>query len=336
MSWRGLLQEADEKLTVPWLGGRLLRSGPREWEIKGDLPPTAGWGWFRLQGRTARWGGIAEPRPETLTHVIKGFLVGDRLVRLEQAIDPDPGKIVSASETVHLLDEGLGRFVFIAAGRFAEDCPLVFKGQEFPLGPEDAVQAAYEDRKASVTDIPGVPPALDAAFRMESWFRAETEKRRAEAERQRLEAERKLQEQIAREAAEQELAARREQIRAQLGDSESRRQMALIDFAEAASAALRVGGAEYLDHRRSGHGQEMVVRFRITGARLGTRRFECTCNARTLQIIDAGICLTAHYDDPNFEGGTEGDGWFTLESLPSVIREADRLGKLVQDRGRHL
>jgi hypothetical protein len=48
-----------------------------------------------------------------------------------------------------------------------------------------------------------------------------------------------------------------------------------------------------------------------------------------LRIIDSGICLTAHYDDPEFEAGTKGDGFFTLESLPSVIREAQRDGKLV-------
>ena len=45
--------------------------------------------------------------------------------------------------------------------------------------------------------------------------------------------------------------------------------------------------------------------------------------------VDAGICLTAHYDDPDFESGTRGDTLFTLESLPPVIREANGDGVLV-------
>ena len=59
------------------------------------------------------------------------------------------------------------------------------------------------------------------------------------------------------------------------------------------------------------------------------RRFECTCDRHTLRIIDSGICLTAHYDDDHFEEGTKGDTFFTLETLPNVIAEAERLGKLV-------
>ena len=62
---------------------------------------------------------------------------------------------------------------------------------------------------------------------------------------------------------------------------------------------------------------------------MNARRFECTCDERTLQIIDAGICLTAHYDDPDFEEGTRGDTFFTLESLPAVIRQAEREHRLV-------
>lgn len=79
-----------------------------------------------------------------------------------------------------------------------------------------------------------------------------------------------------------------------------------------------------MDSKRGVRRGEMVVKFR-----LGRRRFECTCDEHTLNIIDAGICLTAHYDDEAFEGGTKGDTWFTLESLPGVIREAETAGVLV-------
>ena len=56
---------------------------------------------------------------------------------------------------------------------------------------------------------------------------------------------------------------------------------------------------------------------------LDGRRFECTCDARTLRIVDAGICLVDH------RSGQKGDQYFTLESLPGVIQQAEREGKLV-------
>jgi hypothetical protein len=99
--------------------------------------------------------------------------------------------------------------------------------------------------------------------------------------------------------------------------------LAKEDFEAAARAALAVGGAEYLDHRKAVQRNEMIVRFRFL-----RRRFECTCDHNTLQIIDSGICLTAHGDD-EFADGIKGDSFFSLESLPSVIAEADREEKLV-------
>ena len=42
-----------------------------------------------------------------------------------------------------------------------------------------------------------------------------------------------------------------------------------------------------------------------------------------MRIIDSGICLQDH------NTGEKGDTYFTLESLPAVIRQADREGKLV-------
>jgi len=94
--------------------------------------------------------------------------------------------------------------------------------------------------------------------------------------------------------------------------------MVYVDFAEAARAALAVGGAEYLDHRRSARRGEVVVRFR-----LAQRRYECTCDQESLRIIDAGICLIDHAT------GERGDTYFTLESLPAVILQAEREGRLV-------
>ena len=229
------------------------------------------------------------------------------MVRDDARVDPDPVKITDYAEQVHLVELGLDRFVRVSAGRTHEDGPLVYEGQEMPLGPEEGVLQAFLNRVDSVDKVQGVVPALDAAFRMESWRRLEAEKRRAEIEKQRREEEERRQRE-----------ERRAQIVQQLGDGAGRRAMALVDFAEAARAALAIGDATYLDHKQSTRKGEMVVRFRYAN-----RQFECTCDAKTMQIIDAGICLTDHAT------GRKGDTFFTLESLPSVIKEADRLRKLV-------
>lgn len=312
MSWRDLLQTQGETLTAPWLGGRSLRSGPRHWTLEGKLPEEHGWAKFSIDGRHARFIESCDAQPDVLRHRVVGYLVGDRLVPQDVRVAPDPKDIVAASEPVHLIEPGLDRFVLVSAGRACEDGPLVYWQQEMPLGPEDAVQTAFLDDKPSVADVHGVTPALDAAFRMERWQRVETARRRAE-----------LEERLRKEAEQRALEQRRRELVERLGDGAGRREMAQHDFGEAARAALAIGDAQYLDHRPARQRNEMVVRFRLLN-----RRFECTCDRQTLQIIDAGICLTSHGND-GWEHGEKGDTFFSLESLPSVIREADREGKLV-------
>ena len=222
-------------------------------------------------------------------------------------MDPNPAKIVDSSEPVFLVEPGLDRFARVSAGRTHEGGSLVYARQEMPLGPEDDVLKSFLDQKESVDNIANVAPALDAAFRMEVYQRIEAQRRREELERQRREEE----ERRVREE-------RRQKLFEQLGNAQGRRDMAKEDFGEAARAALAVGGAEYLDHRRSVRRNEMVVRYRML-----RRRFECVCDAQSLRIIDAGICLIDHGT------GERGDNYFTLESLPGVITQAHREGRLV-------
>jgi hypothetical protein len=314
MSWKDLLQKDDERIVVPWLGGRTIRVGPRSWVIVGDVPQEHGWNTFILHGRRASLDPVNALEPCTLPpgpyeycEQVKGYLVGDHIVPDNASVDPDPVKIAGSTEQVHLIEPGLGRFVRIVAGRAYEDGPLIFDGPDMPYGPEDEVTRAFENKSESVDKIPGVTPALDAAFRMESFQRAEAIRRRAELEKLRKEEEARL----AREA-------RAAELRDKLGDGLKRREMAVHDFGEAARAALLMGEAEYLDHRAAHGKNEMVVTFRTI-----QRRFECTCDKNTLRIIDSGICLTDH------RTGVKGDTKFTLETLPSVIREAERTGKLV-------
>jgi hypothetical protein len=299
MGWRDLLETGEERVTLPWLGGRTLHSFARTWRIEGRLPREHGWYDFSIQGRIASDPKSCDSQPTIKVQQVIGYLVGDHVVPDDAHVDPDPQNITRCSERVHLLEPGLDRFARVRAGRIADGCPLIYIDQEFPLGPEDAVLEAYLDEKLTVTDIKEVTPALDAAFRMESWQRQQAEIRRQELDRLRREEE-------ARKAVEE----RRAQIRESLGDGAGRREMAKVDFREAARAALAVGGARYLDHREHNRPGEWAVKYRLSG-----QRFECICD-ENLHIVDSGICLTDE------RTGEKGDTYFTLESLPSVVQQA--------------
>ncbi|MFA5054195.1 MAG: hypothetical protein WC565_09060 [Parcubacteria group bacterium] len=313
MGWQDLLQTPDETIVCPWFGGRELRTWSRTFRLEGRLPRASGWYEFRIGGgRKATLKGPAEPNFEALRVKLRGYLVGDRLVLDDVRLEINPAKIIEATEEVHFVEPGLDWLVRAVVGRAYEGGPLVFESQDMPLGPEPEVEQAYLDQAESLETIKGVTPSLEAIFRLEVWRRAEAEKRRVELERLRREEE----ERLAREAAWLEMTEK-------LGDAIGRRQMAQVDFVEAARAALAVGGATYRASRPGYNRGEMIVQFRHLN-----RNFECICDQQ-LRIVDAGVCLTDH------DTGVRGDTWFTLESLPSVITEADRAGVLVVFRHVH-
>lgn len=301
-TWQSLLEDHETTVTLPWIGGRELRSASQTWTIVGKLPAEFGWYTFQVNGRRATnpQARVDHANTTTARRPVRGYLVGNRLIPDGMTFDPDPTKIATFAETVYLIEDGLDRFARIVAARIYENGPLIFRHQDMPLGPEDAVLSAFLDGLPSVDHIKGVHVALDAAFRMEIWQREQAELRRIELTRQRA-AEVERQRQL---EAERALAERRQQIVQQLGDAVGRRSMVPLDFGEAARAALQISGAEYLDHRRAARNGETIVRFRLDG-----RRFECVCDAR-LRIVDAGICLAG------------ADRECALETLPSVIREA--------------
>jgi len=206
---------------------------------------------------------------------------------------------------VYLVEFGLERFSR-ALVVLTMDGKLVFVRQEFPQGPEPDVIRAFQDRKDSIADIVGVTPPLDLAFRFLSRERVLAEER--EAERQRR---------LAEEARQREREEKLREARERAGSSLGRRELAKVDFNAAAKAALAVSDAEFLDAVPSRGRNEMVVTYRY-----GERRLECVVDKTTLQIVDAGVCLTDHR-------GTSGDTWLTLESLPAVIKEAMDTHQLV-------
>src|SRR5512142_3081124 len=146
-AWKDLLQNPNETVTYPWVGGRSFQwSDGRTFTIEGSLPREFGWTVFTVKGRKVFLKGPSELRG-TLSHKVCGYLVGDRMIPDGIRVDPDPSKILAYSERVHLVPDGLDRFVRVSAGRFTKGSPLIFDAEEFPLGPEDSVMIAFLDRR---------------------------------------------------------------------------------------------------------------------------------------------------------------------------------------------
>lgn len=310
MSWKDLLNSGSERV-LPWFGFRRVHDVERSWTLSGPQPPEHGWYRFNVAG--GRGAELASKELQPLDTAwgdgqpkIKGYLVGDRLIPDAARVDPNPDKLIEQTIIVYCVEPGLERFARASVVKDREQ-RLVYVSQEFPAGPEEAVIKAYQDRAVNVNDIPGVTPALDLSFRWLSYQRVKREERQRELQR--------IREEEAKKLAEEERL--REAMR-NAGTAVGRRVLAQRDFETGAREALRVSGAELLDVRPSFNKGEMVVQYRFQ-----QRRLECVVEKATLRVVDAGVCLTDH------DTGEKGDRFFTLESLPGVIGEAMRLGKLV-------
>lgn len=306
MSWQALLEEPKQKV-LAWTGGRKITDGQRAWKIRGGLPREHGWYTFNIDG--GRRASLVSPTPadppfdyDEGRRVVKGYLVGNRIIRDNVPLVLDPNQIVRQTSQVYFVEMGLEPLT--RATTVEEDGRLLFVRTEFPLGPEMEALEAYEDRKISLDGIPGVTPALDLAFRWMTLQREREEERVRAQEQHRREEEAQRQ----REAAELERQCRQEEAFQHLGD---RKALATRDFRSAAEAALRLSGSTLLDVRTTMWPEERVVRFRFR-----ERRFECVVDAQSLRVIDSGICLTDEDTDEKW------DTFLTLESLPGVIGQA--------------
>lgn len=307
-TWENLLESENVK-ALPWVGGRLIHYQNRTWKISGRLPIEFGWYDFNLDGgRNATLTGPAEPNPdfENEHTTVQGYLVGNRLIPDTARVEVDPDKLIEQTLQVFLVDESLERFSRAVVVR-TKVGDHIYLRQEFPQGPEAEVTEAYEDRLVSTEHIKGVTPALELAFRWSSVQREKAEER--ERERLRI---------LEEEARKKEAEARRQEALKNIGTGAGRRALAQHDFNAAAKAALALSGAVFLDARPDARPGCVVVKYRFQNQRL-----ECVVQKETLGIVDAGFCLTDH------DTGEKGDTYFTLESLPTVVAEAIRRGKLV-------
>ena len=160
------------------------------------------------------------------------------------------------------------------------DGHIVYEGMEFESEADLRVREAFEE-EASIDGIKGVTPALAHTFMLESTQRALAR-----------EAERRAREEQARQERAAELARWQETLEGRI------------------SLALSHTGAQLISWRRNGE-RQAAVRYG-----LGRQRFECIIDTGSLQILDAGICLSGADEELN------------LSSLPSAVREAIRSGQL--------
>ncbi len=293
-SWRDLL-EVKVTLNLPWYGGPEVRADDgRSWRIDGRRPPERGVYRFQLVGRHAKLDG-AEPvtswrwdLPRDAAREVSGYLFGDVLVPRAQHVLQL--KELVDERRVHLIEEPTSEFCEAVCMKWCGE--LILLRYEFQTDIEREVEAAFYERTI-IDSIPGVSPALRTVFDQHVALRVREEAARAEAER----------------------VQRLKELMRQGGTATGRRALAKVDFEAACREALRNAGAELLSVRMTLSPDEVNVTYRVDGRRLG-----CVVN-RDLAILDAGICLEDH------ETGEKGDRLLTLESLPSVVREAG--GRLV-------
>ncbi|QSQ17853.1 hypothetical protein [Myxococcus landrumensis] len=322
MDYRKFLGKT-ESVVLPYLGSGTVDTATRRLRV--TTPVTPGWWRFELRGRDAT---AREPAgPEGLDGLprVRGFLWGTRLVR-EGAV----------AEPLELMPEEQPPVLAPVSARRWHDGTLLFDSVEFEGEAEDLARRAMEAGQP-LSSVKGVSAPLRAAFgyvlleaasrAMGIWFvPAETRTRvLGIAERGRAEAEECLRTLLReREAHQRALAVRQEherhaalvveaRDRVKREHLQHRPQTRRGDLSRA-EAALHRAGARLLNHRQLG-GNQLEVTYSFM-----EERFISIVDADSLQVVDAGLCLAG------------ADSAVTLESLPSVIREAIDTGVLVVTR----
>ena len=320
MDFRRFLARSEE-LVLPFLGGGTVSTGERRLTVEGPRP-SPGWVRFRVEGRRATALGAAdapdlEGLPSRTGHFVEGYLASSD----------------GTFQRLHLLPEDEPLVFSPIRARLWHDGALLFSESIFESDVEEATRRCLEEGRA-ISGEKGVVPSLRAAFAIALGVKAarrlgvdvapaelgskvreiatgglpeaEAEvrriaQRRDDALRARSDETRnEALESVARHAAAR-AAAR--PARATLEDAEERAERALV----AATGML-------LSSRRLA-GNRLEVRYELFG-----ERFVTVVDALTLNVDDAGVCLDGS------------DSELTLESLPSVIREAIDTGVLVITR----
>ena len=289
-------------MTLPYLGGPFVDAPDRRLRVQGTVEP--GFWVFEVTGRDARAVERAESPDLSGLAAVRGHLYGDYLVH-EQ----------SRAELVFLLPEEEPAAFSPAVARRWHSGDLIFESLPFETEAEEQARRAFEEHE-TLEAIRGIPSTLRAAFSYAMVDRLGRSRgmRVAPAEvRAHLgqinsggdEACARLLDRLARERA-LDLSLKRARRAGAVRRSG--------DAFERAGAALHAAGATLAALRYISSGL-LEVTYRFDG-----ERFVSLVDPATLQVVDAGFCLAGE------------DRLVTLESLPSVIREAIQEGALAITR----
>jgi hypothetical protein len=296
MDFRKFLASTSAPVVLPYFGGTRVDAPDRRLRVADGLEP--GWWTFKVDGRRAIPVERAEPAdlsalPAVRGHWAEGWIYasGKELARvaLPPAEEPAP----------------LSR----CTGRRWHSGDVLLESIDFEDDAELEARAALEEGRP-IGAIRGIVPSLRAAF---GFAVAAAVARSLDIPVSPREVAGRVHEiaEGGRAAATAFLQAIAEERRRQAETIElaslvgtARPRARPGDPSARADAALEGAGARMLDCRRLGAGQ-LEVRFELDGERI-----ICVVAAGSLQVLDAGVCLAG------------ADRELTLDSLPSVIREA--------------
>ena len=289
---------SSEPVVLPYFGGTRVEAADRRLRVASGTEP--GWWRFRVEGRKAVPLEPADPidlsdRPAVRGHHAAGwlFVSGREVHRIALPPAEEPAPLARVT------------------GRVWHSGDLLLDTIDFEDTAEEEVRRALEERRG-IPDVRGVAPSLRAAFGFALLDAVAQEHgvpispREAGRRVQEL-AERGgdsatalvtvMVEERERHEAAMKAAARAAEIRGRMRERKG-------DPADICDSVLEAARCRMLSCRRAGGGN-LEVRFECDG-----ERFVTVVHATTLQVLDAGICLAG------------ADRELTLDSLPSVIREA--------------
>ena len=296
MDFRKFLAATSEPVVLPYFGGTRVDTADRRLRVGDGVEP--GWWKFKVDGRRAIPLERAEPvelsaLPAVRGHWAEGWIYasGRELARvaLPPAEEPSP----------------LAR----CTGRRWHSGDVLLESIDFEDDAELEARAALEEGRA-IGAVRGIVPSLRAAF---GFAVAAGVARSLDIPVSPREVAGRVHEiaEGGRAAAtgflqaiaeERRRAAETIRLASMVGTARLRGRPG--DPTARADAALEGAGARMLNCRRLGDGQ-LEIRFELSGERI-----ICVVDAGSLQVLDAGVCLAG------------ADRELTLDSLPSVIREA--------------
>jgi hypothetical protein len=321
-------------VVLPYFGGTRVEAANRRLRLPAEAQIEPGWWRFEIDGRRAVPKEPAPPEDLAALPAVRGHWAD--------------GWIVSSGrdlERIALLPEDEPPALARVTARRWYSGELLLESIDFEDEAEVSARQALEGQRA-ISEVAGVVPSLRAAFSLSLAKAVARElgvpvshreiaphlvaigdggRAAARALLDRLVAQRQAAEAEVRERIRRAEAEERELLRqlAELEAAETRAERARTAAsratardrqgspAERADAALEGAGARMLSCRQVGHGARLEVRFLVDGVRI-----IATVSARSLQVIDAGLCLDGS------------DRELTLDSLPSVVREAIQTHRL--------